>query len=108
MERILKWLEDGEGWLNRGREILGQLLTDPPAQGLVWDKLQFKTKEGQPADAADDWSWAFVADREGVISPEIKPIVDYLKRYEKARIQGYEYTLSKNGQFFNRRRLRQA
>ena len=70
--------------------------------------VQWKRKNadgGGDADLNDGFAWAFAADQNGVVPPDKKPLVDYLKRYGKVQQNGYELGISKDGKFLNRTRI---
>ena len=57
------------------------------------------------AGPSDDFAFNFTQDRDGKVSREKSPIVDYIKQKGPFQAEGYEVTLSKDGKFLQRTRV---
>jgi len=103
---LIKWLDDGEAWQKKGRELFSTGFTSRPAEvPASIDFIEWKLKGGTLANADDDWAWTFVAERDGSIPPSRQQLIEHLKRYGKVSQAGYEISLSKDSKFLNRKKL---
>ncbi len=71
---------------------------------IQWKRA--KKDGGGDANLDDNFAWAFAQNMNGIVPPEKKQLVDYLKQYGKIQQNGYELSLSKDGKFLNRTRNR--
>ncbi len=69
------------------------------------DGIQWRVKGGGSAEPSDDFAFDFVSDRDGRVSMEKVPLIDYIKQRGPFQADGYEVTLSKDGKFLQRKRV---
>jgi len=71
------------------------------------DGIDWRTREGQPATAEDDWAWAFAYTREGELRPEARGLVEAIRRHGSVKAGGFQVKLGgRDGRLLNRRRIK--
>jgi len=90
VEKLLGIIEDSERCLLEARSILSMNAISKPAAR---------------ASPSDDFAFDFVSDRDGRVSKEKEPIVDYIKQKGPFQVEFYEITLSKDWKFLQRKRV---
>ena len=111
VEKLLSIIEQSERCLLEARSILSMNASTRPSQASTQQKtpsiesIQWRVKGGDSADPSDDFAFDFVSDRDGRVSKDKVPIVDYIKQRGSFQAEGYEVTLSKDGKFLQRKRV---
>ena len=76
-------------------------LTEIDVQEITW-----YLKGMKPATPDSEWAFSFPRDTEGNLNPETMVLVGEIQEFGKVRIGKYEYSLSKDDQFLNRKILK--
>jgi hypothetical protein len=111
VEKLLTIIEESERCLLEARTILSTNAISKPTQVPVQQKtpsiesIKWRVKGGAAAGPSDDFAFDFTQDREGKVSRDKTPIVDYIKQNGPFQADGYEVTLSKDGKFLQRKRM---
>jgi len=115
---VIRLADDLDSVVKRLRELGASGFTSKPATpaapvapsggGIEWQVKEKDTGQNRLANADDGWAWAFTADRDGKIPADRVQLIDHLKRYGKVTQAGYELTLSKDGKFLNRKKVREG
>ena len=80
----------------------------PSSSGIEWRVKEKDSGQNRLANAEDGWAWAFATDMDGKIPADSAQLIEHLKRFGKVTQSGYELTLSKDGKFLNRKKLREG
>ena len=111
VEKLLNIIEESERCLLEARTILSTNTIAKPAQTSAQPKtpsieyLKWRVKGGSAAGPSDDFAFDFTQDREGKVSRDKAPIIDYIKQNGPFQVEGYEVNLSKDGKFLQRKRV---
>ena len=110
VEKLLSIIEESERCLLEARSILNINATKPalaPNQSKIpsIEGIKWRVKGGGAASPSDDFAFDFTQDRDGKVSRDKAPIVDYIKQRVQFQAEGYEVTLSKDGKFLQRKRM---
>ena len=112
VEKLLNILDPGERWcFLEIRSFLSVNTSTKPAQiptqpkTPTIDGIRWRVKGGSAAGPSDDFAFDFTQDRDGRVSKEKEPIIDYIKQKGPFLVEGYEVNLSKDGKFLQRKRV---
>ena len=110
VEKLLNNIES-ERCLLEARSILSTNATSKPAPAPNQSKIpriegiKWRVKGGGAASPSDDFAFDFTQDRDGKMSRDKTPIVDYIKQRGPFQADGFEITLSKDTKFLQRKRM---
>jgi len=110
IEKLINIIEECEKCLLEARTILGMNVVSKPNGSLAQQEtpsiedIKWRIKGGGSADFSDKFAFDFVSDRDGRVSKEKAPIVNYIKQRGPFQIDGYEVNLSKDGKFLQRKK----
>jgi hypothetical protein len=110
-EKLLSIIEECERCLVEARSILSMNASTKLAQASTQQKtpsidgIKWRVKGGGSAGPSDDFAFDFVSDRDGRVSKEKAPIIDYVMQKGSFQVDRYEITLSKDGKFLQRIRV---
>ena len=111
VEKLLSIIEESERCLLEARSILSLNASTKQAQAPAQQNtpsiegVKWRVKGGGSASLSDDFAFDFVSDRDGRVSKDKVPIIDYIKQKGPFQAEGYEVTLSKDGKFLQRKRV---
>jgi len=72
-------------------------------------KLTWYVKGMNPAPKDAPFSFSFATEKDGAPKPELQPLVDELKQYNKITVEGYEYRLGgRDGNLVSRNKAKGA
>ena len=111
VEKLLNIIDESERCLLEARSLLSMNVSTKQVQTPVQQRtpnisgIKWRVKGGGLAGPSDDFAFNFTQDRDGKVSREKSPIVDYIKQKGPFQAEGYEVTLSKDGKFLQRKRV---
>ena len=111
VEKLLSIIEESERCLLEARSILNTNATSKPAPAPNQSKtpnierIKWRIKGGSSASPSDDFAFDFTQDRDGKVTKDKAPLVDYIKQKGLFQAEGYEITLNKDGKFLQRKRM---
>jgi len=112
IEKLMRIIEESERGLLEVRSILtssasAKLVTQTQVQQITPNitGVKWRVKGGRAAGSGDDFAFDFTQDRDGKVTRDKAPIVDYIKQRGSFRVDSYEVTLSKDGKFLQRVRV---
>lgn len=111
IEKLLNIIEESERCLLEARTILSMNVVSKPDQAPAERKapsiegIKWRVKGGGSAEPNDVFAFDFVSDRDGRVSKEKSPILDYIKQRGPFQTDGYEVNLSKDGKFLQRKKV---
>jgi hypothetical protein len=105
VEKLISILDKREALDKELRAILsegysGKGTPQPPDIGGV----KWFVKGGAEAGPLDPFAFCFSANQDGSVSPEKRPLVDYLKANRELKVGEYTITASKDFKFIQRKR----
>jgi hypothetical protein len=111
VERLLSVLDEGERCFLEVRSLLSGNTSTKPAPAPTQPKtpsieyVKWRVKSGSAVGPSDDFAFDFAHDRDGKVSRNKAPIIDYIKQNGAFQVDGYEVNLSKDGKFLQRKRM---
>jgi len=111
VEKLLSIIEESEKCLLEARSILSMNASTRTVQSPTnqttpsIEYIKWRIKGGSSAGPNDDFAFDFTQDRDGNVSREKAPIIDYIKQKGPFQVEGYEVNLSKDGKFLQRKKV---
>ncbi|OGD56005.1 hypothetical protein A3K78_02895 [Candidatus Bathyarchaeota archaeon RBG_13_52_12] len=111
VEKLLNIIDESERCLLEARSLLSMNVSTKQVQTPTQQKtpsiqyIKWRVKGGGSAGPSDDFAFDFTQDRDGILSRDKAPIVDYIKQRGPFQVGGYEITLSKDSKFLQRKRM---
>ena len=111
VEKLLNIIDESERCLLEARTLLSSNASAKPTQTPTPSKtpsieyVKWRVKGGSLVGPSDDFAFDFTQDREGKVSRDKAPIVDYIKQRGPFQSEGYEITLSKDSKLLQRKRM---
>ena len=106
-EAVIKWLNDGDAWIKKGRALLAAGFSTKPTEATIdLSKIGWKVKGGVAASSSDPWAWAFAYNQDDTMKPETSELVEAIKQHGSIQVSGFEIKLGgRDGNLLNRRKL---